>query len=157
MSALAIERYSRNRKFTALCSGGGLSPFPLSPFLQLHIYLQWLPSDAQALPEKSWQAARTPSRTTHYMPHAAVHWVEICPVEGGLQCLGCYFGFLYFLEKGRILFWLRAKATALSILKQDFFKRKLTKKQCQTETTLACTCSLWLSVDSPNEQSCRSK
>lgn len=68
-------------------------------------------------PEKNWQAARTSSGTTHYLPHTAVHWVEICPVEGGLQCLGCYFGFLFFLEKGRILFWLRAKAAALSILK----------------------------------------
>lgn len=108
-------------------------------------------------PEKSWQAGRISSGTTHYLPHTAVHWVEICPVEGGLQCAGGYFGFLFFLERGRILFCLRAMAAALSIPRQDFFKRTVRKKQWQTETTLAFMCSLWLSMDYPNEQACRSK
>ena len=130
MSALAIERYSRNRKFNVLCSGGRLPPSHSHPsFSCIYIYngSHLMHRLSLSPPEKTWQAARMSSGTTHYLPHPAVHWVEICPVDGGLQCSGCYFGFLSF--QGRILFWLRTKVTALFIPKQDFFKRMVRKKQ----------------------------
>lgn len=119
MSALVIEVHSRNNKFSTLFSAEELLRTPHShPFVSC-IYVDngshLMDRLSLCFLEKSWQADRMSSGTTHYLPHTAVQGVEICPVEGGLQCSGCYSRFLFFLERGRVLFWLRAKAAALSI------------------------------------------
>lgn len=124
-TAVTMESYRRKCSFNLLCFGEAWLPSPF-PHLELVVYLKLLLSDGNALclPKKTRSLVRCFLETFTVCPtpqYQNVLWRVTIP------CSGCYFGFLLILER-MIVFWLRIKAAAFSVPRQDVFLRREVRK-----------------------------